>query len=77
MRTHLQIISDAGGYRKLADHLGLAAERVRFWERRRSIPLESWRAVEEAGVATRDELFDAAESAAKERAKASQPEAAA
>lgn len=60
MRTHLQIIADAGGYQGLAKALDLPAERVRFWKRRESIPMEEWPAVEAAGIASHAELFGAA-----------------
>ena len=59
MRTYLQIIKDAGGYRALAETLGQPAERVRFWERRGGIPPEQWKAVSDAGIATLDELATA------------------
>lgn len=58
MRTHLQIISDAGGYRALAKKLGLPAERVRFWERRKSIPADQWAAVAASKVASLKELAE-------------------
>ena len=60
MRTHLQIIADAGGYRALADKLGEAPNRVRFWVRRESIPHNKWKAVADARVATLEELATAA-----------------
>lgn len=60
MRTHHQIISDVGGYRALAERLGQPAERVRFWERRRTIPPEQWKAISDAGLATLEELAEAA-----------------
>lgn len=60
MRTHLQIIADAGGYRALADKLGEAPNRARFWERRQSIPPNKWKAVSDAGLATLEELALAA-----------------
>jgi hypothetical protein len=60
MRSHLQIIGDSGGYRSLAEKLGQPAERVRFWERRKAIPPEQWKAVADAGLATLEELAEAA-----------------
>lgn len=60
MRTHEQIIADAGGYRALAERLDLPESRVRFWERRESIPPEQWKAVSDAGLATLEELAVAA-----------------
>ena len=68
LRTHHQIISDAGGYKSLADKLDQPVDRVRFWERRKAIPPEQWMAVAAAGVATLDELVTAA-------AKRTKPEA--
>ena len=56
MRTHLQIISDAGGYQALAKAVSLPAERVRFWVKREAIPHDQWAAVIGAGLATLDEL---------------------
>lgn len=61
MRTHEQIIIDAGGYRPLASKLGLPEARVRFWMRRKAIPAEMWKRTAEAGVSTLDELAAAAE----------------
>lgn len=56
MRTHDQIIKDAGGYRALAAKLGLPEDRVRFWERRKSIPPGQWAAVSSARIASFTEL---------------------
>lgn len=66
MRTHLQIIADAGGYRALAEKLGEAPNRVRFWVRRESIPHNKWKAVADARVATLEELATAAAMDARE-----------
>lgn len=60
MRTHEQIISEAGGYRALATTLGQPINRVRFWERRKAIPPEAWRSVVDAGLASADEFLDLA-----------------
>ena len=60
MRTHLQVITDAGGYKAAAERLGLMPNRVRFWERRQAIPPEEWAAVAQAGLATLEELARAA-----------------
>ena len=62
MRTHQQIIYDGGGYQGVATALTLPKERVRFWERRRAIPPEQWKAVADAGLATLEELAAAAAS---------------
>lgn len=61
MRTHVQIIADAGGYKELAAKLTqagnpVAAEQARFWARRETIPAEYWPAVARAEVATLEEL---------------------
>lgn len=60
MRTHFQIIEAAGGYRALAEAIGQPPERARFWRRRKAIPPEQWKAVAEAGIATLEELAEAA-----------------
>lgn len=73
MRTHLQIIADAGGYKSAAEKLGQPAERVRFWARREAIPPEQWKLVSDSGLASLEELAEAA----ARRANFSQPQAAA
>lgn len=60
MRTHSQIITDAGGYRAVAEALDQPPERTRFWERRKAIPPEQWKAAADAGLATLEELAEAA-----------------
>lgn len=62
MRTHSQIIDDAGGHKALAEKLSAAGEsltpeQTRFWVLRKSIPADKWRAVERAGIANVDELL--------------------
>lgn len=65
MRTHEQIILDAGGYQATAAKIdgndATLPGRVRFWLRRKSIPADHWNAVVTAGLATLQELADAAE----------------
>lgn len=65
MRTHQQIIRDGGGYQALASKIDPSdpalSGRVRFWERRDSIPADQWNAVTSAGLASLQELADAAE----------------
>lgn len=60
MRTHAQIIADAGGYQALAAKIApgndVLKRNARFWERRNSIPQEQWAAVISAGLATIGEL---------------------
>lgn len=70
MRTHADIIADAGGYQKLAQRLAQPVNRVRFWERRQAIPAEQWKACAEAGVASLEELVEAV---TKRRAVAALP----
>lgn len=72
MRTHLQIIMDAGGYRDFAVKVQQPSSRIRFWERRGAIPAEWWSAVSTAGLATLEELATAA--AAKREAANAAPE---
>lgn len=60
MRSHEQIIRDAGGYKALADKLGLPRERVRFWQRRKSIPVGSWQDCASRRIASMTELHGAA-----------------
>lgn len=57
MRSHEQIIRDAAGYAELARRIGQPVERVRFWERRKSIPTPYWAALTGAGLATFEELI--------------------
>lgn len=60
MRTHQQIIIDAGGYQAVASKLGEPAGRVRFWHRRSSIPAEAWKVCAEKRICTLRELAEAA-----------------
>lgn len=69
MRTHLQIMQDAGGYQAVAEAVRQPKSRTRFWERRGAFPPEQWKAVADAKLATLEEL---AEAAAK-RAEGSDP----
>lgn len=64
MRTHAQIISEAGGYKALASKLGLPEGRVRFWERRKRIPAKFWATVAEKRVAGLKELAGTVSAAA-------------
>jgi hypothetical protein len=60
MRTHRQIIAEAGGYQAFAAKIDAGNDvlkrNARFWERRNSIPHEQWPALIAAGLATLDEL---------------------
>lgn len=69
MRTHEQIINDAGGYKGLAAKLGEPVHRVRFWARRKSIPPTAWPLLAEKRIAGLRELSDARAN----RSKAAQP----
>lgn len=64
MRTHKQIIVDAGGYQIAASKIdatdNLLPGRVRFWMRRDSIPAERWSMVAASGLTTLEELAAAA-----------------
>ena len=64
MRTHAQIIADAGGYQAAASKIdptdNLLPGRVRFWMRRNSIPADRWSVVVAAGLTTLEELAAAA-----------------
>lgn len=59
MRSHAQIISEAGGPTRLANLLGLAPGTVKQWRRTSSIPGAYWKALKVAGLATLDELASA------------------
>lgn len=79
MRTHEQIIADAGGYQAAAARIrpndAVLVGRVRFWARRKSIPADQWNAVVGAGLATLKELADAAEARGRQAANDSRPSA--
>lgn len=57
MRTHEDIIAAAGGFRELAKKINQAENTVRFWERRKSIPVAYWPMVAGAEIATLEELL--------------------
>lgn len=63
MRTHSQIIHDAGGPMAIKRRLSLSAtiHTIRSWAARNSIPAEYWSSVATAKLATLKELADAAE----------------
>lgn len=62
MRTHAEIIRDAGGWRDVRAALGLPTTdyKVKFWFFRDSIPAEWFKAVADLGLSTPDELTLAA-----------------
>lgn len=66
MRTHTDIIMDAGGQTKVANRITteaapVDANLVHAWKREDSIPPAYWPRIVDAGVATLDELARAAE----------------
>lgn len=72
MRTHQQIIEAASGPSALARALGIDAGTAKQWRRGDSIPAPYWAAIAAAGIATLEELAEAA--SMKQRAQ-SVPEA--
>lgn len=62
MRTHPEIIKDAGGWRKVRDLLGLPTDdtKVKFWFFRESIPAEWFTAMVDLKLTTLEELALAA-----------------
>ncbi len=60
MRTHLQIIKDAGGPSAIGRIVGAEANTAKQWKRNDSIPAPYWAALADAKVATLDELAKAA-----------------
>ncbi|MGV3580021.1 hypothetical protein [Brevundimonas sp.] len=58
MRTHAEIIADAGGPSQVLLRLTLSASihTVRSWVQRNSIPAEHWAAFAAGGLATLEEL---------------------
>lgn len=72
MRSHSQIIKDAGGPANLIATLNLTStpiHTVRSWSARNSIPAPVWQSLADHGLATLEELAaDAAMTAAKRAA---------
>lgn len=62
MRTHAEIIRDAGGWRAIRDALGMGTDdpKVKFWFSRDSIPCEYWKALADLGLTSAEELALAA-----------------
>ena len=58
MRSHSQIIIDAGGYRKVSEQLHWPGriQTIKSWVLRDNIPCEYWRALVDQRIATLDEL---------------------
>lgn len=74
MRTHEQIIIAAKGPSAIARVLGVEPGTAKQWRRGDSIPAPYWAALAEAGLATLEELAEAA--ATKQRAQPVQDAAA-
>ena len=73
MRTHADVIRDAGGAQKVRELLGLPPkqfETVKSWFIRNSIPGEYWWRLSLAGLAELDELAVAAEARFSTRRRA-------
>lgn len=68
MRTHQQIINDAGGVSGVAQVTGVSANTVKQWRRLDSIPAPYWRTIADHGFATLDELADGVADRARARA---------
>lgn len=66
MRTHGQIIKEAGGVSAVAGAVRVSPNTVKQWARLSSIPAPYWRVIADHGFATLDELAD--DAAAKARA---------
>jgi hypothetical protein len=62
MRTHAEILRDAGGWRAVRDALGMAADdaKVKFWFFRDSIPCDYWKALADLKLTSAEELALAA-----------------
>lgn len=60
MRTHEQIITDANGPSAVGRVIGVEPGTVKQWRRLGSIPAPHWKALVEHGLATLEELADAA-----------------
>lgn len=61
MKTHAQIVRDAGKADEVALLCGVTVYAVRSWVQRNSIPGDKWATFARAGHATLDELALAAE----------------
>jgi uncharacterized protein YjcR len=56
MRTHSQIIDDAGGDEKVAEALGVPVNTVRAWKQRKRISHTRWADFTAKGWATFEEI---------------------
>lgn len=62
MQTHADIIRRAGGPSAVSERIGIPGRvhTVRSWAQRNSIPGERWKSFADAGIATLEELAQAA-----------------
>ena len=60
MRSHRTIIADAGGPTAFGSKIAVTGNTVKQWARGDSIPARYWRDVTAQGLATSDELIEAA-----------------
>jgi hypothetical protein len=60
MRSHAQIITDAGGPAALAKSVSAQSGAIKQWRRTNSIPAPYWQALADLGVANLEELASAA-----------------
>lgn len=67
MRTHQDIIDDAGGTTKLAETLALDPNTVKAWRKGNSIPGRYWAEIEDNSFATVRELADSAKAPVAKR----------
>lgn len=72
MRTHQQIIVDANGPTAVAKAIGADVGLVKQWRRLDSVPAPYWNVLADRGIATLEELAEAAEARRLERSSAKQ-----
>jgi hypothetical protein len=58
--THAQIVKRGGKDQEVAERIGAKPYQVRDWRLRNSIPSEHWKAFSDSGIATLEELAEAA-----------------
>jgi hypothetical protein len=59
MRSHADIISEAGGPAKFAAAIGVSVDNSKAWKRLNSIPSPYWTVIVASGLAALDELANA------------------
>lgn len=67
MRTHAEIIRSRPAS-LVSDALGVSLHTVRSWAQRKSVPAEHWAGVRDLGMATLEELAEAAAARATQEA---------